>query len=442
MSLAWQGSFEPIEASQPVENRPRVLRLFDIARRNTDQHLTLSQIGLAELAVSSVADFPGRKIPMEVHAATQYILVVQGTARVTVATAPMSMQASLSASDEQALRIACGECGGKDVVDILKGMSQFSTLVAAVKAAGLVDTLGTAGLTVFAPTNAAFAKVGLNEQNVGSIPTLSAVLLNHVVVGSSALDAAALTRMAKAGQPATMAGKGSLKLTAGANGGLSIGTARVVSANIKAKNGLIHAIDAVLIPVPAPATAIGAPQVEPKTFDVGMKPARTKHMVDAQQMIIIPANTAHKVKQIGDTPLKIVSFYQSSPPLSSSSSLLSDFASSPATASADIATAYTGGGGSGKRGIRSDWSRRIDAASDALRGAQTSDEAMSIISRLIDVSHIATNVTLVETSWGEWNDWVERLKSSLLANARTFPKGYAVEALFVLANRYYILPKM
>ncbi|MEY3068883.1 MAG: hypothetical protein RLZZ456_582, partial [Pseudomonadota bacterium] len=122
----------------------------------------------------------------------------------------------------------------------------FSTLVAAVKAAGLVDTLNSAGpFTVFAPTNAAFAKLPagtveslLKPENKAK---LTAILTYHVVAGK--VTAADVVKLKSAD---TVNGK-AVKITAGHHG-VKVNDANVTATDIKASNGVIHVIDTVLIP--------------------------------------------------------------------------------------------------------------------------------------------------------------------------------------------------
>ncbi|MEO5962750.1 MAG: fasciclin domain-containing protein [Thermomonas sp.] len=135
----------------------------------------------------------------------------------------------------------------------------LSTLVAAVKAAGLVETLQGAGpFTVFAPTNDAFAKLptgaveGLLKPEMKD--ALTGVLTYHVVAGN--VDAAALMEMIKDGGgkatlttvqgatlTATTSGMGDVTLT-DAKGG----TAKVTTADVRQSNGIVHVIDSVLMP--------------------------------------------------------------------------------------------------------------------------------------------------------------------------------------------------
>jgi len=147
---------------------------------------------------------------------------------------------------------------GKDVVDIAIGSPDHTTLVAAVKAADLVTTLKSAGpFTVFAPTNAAFDK--LPEGTVANLlkpenkAQLAKILTYHVVSGN--LDAAAVMDAIKKGNGkvvmTTVSGgmltasldMGKVKLT-----DESGKSAFVTIADLKATNGVVHVIDAVVLP--------------------------------------------------------------------------------------------------------------------------------------------------------------------------------------------------
>lgn len=135
--------------------------------------------------------------------------------------------------------------GTKDVVGVAVEAGSFNTLVAAVKAAGLVETLqGPGPFTVFAPTDEAFAKLPAgtveNLLKPENKDKLVAVLTYHVVPGK--VMAAQVTT----GKAATANGK-SLNLVASA-GGVTVDGARVVKADIPAKNGVIHVIDSVVLP--------------------------------------------------------------------------------------------------------------------------------------------------------------------------------------------------
>ena len=146
----------------------------------------------------------------------------------------------------------------KDIIDNAVNSKDHTTLVAAVKAAGLVETLkGTGPFTVFAPTNAAFAALPAGTVDTllkpESKPALTKVLTYHVVAGK--MDAASLTKAIAAG-----GGKAMLKtvsggtLTAMSSGGTvmvmdeSGGTANVSIADVTQSNGVIHVVDKVLLP--------------------------------------------------------------------------------------------------------------------------------------------------------------------------------------------------
>jgi uncharacterized surface protein with fasciclin (FAS1) repeats len=133
----------------------------------------------------------------------------------------------------------------QDIVEIASAADDFSTLVAAVKAAGLVETLkGKGPFTVFAPTNAAFAALPagtveelLKPENKAK---LTAILTYHVV------GAKVMAADVKAGEVATVqGGKATIKVE---DGTVTIDGAKVVKTDIVASNGVIHVIDKVILP--------------------------------------------------------------------------------------------------------------------------------------------------------------------------------------------------
>ena len=142
----------------------------------------------------------------------------------------------------------------KDIVEIAASNSDFSTLVAAVQAAGLVDVLkGEGPFTVFAPTNEAFAKLPAgtveNLLKPENRDQLIAILTYHVVPGKfMAADVVGLTEaMTVQGQAAMISVKAASPM---------IDNARIVQTDIEASNGVIHVIDAVI----TPRTASDGPQ--------------------------------------------------------------------------------------------------------------------------------------------------------------------------------------
>ena len=134
----------------------------------------------------------------------------------------------------------------KDIIDVAVGAGQFNTLAAALKAAGLVDTLrGDGPFTVFAPTDAAFAKLPAGTVESLLMPEnkdkLIAVLTYHVVSGK--VMASDVVKLKSA---ATVNGA-NVKISV-MNGGVMVDAANVVKTDIGARNGVIHVIDSVILP--------------------------------------------------------------------------------------------------------------------------------------------------------------------------------------------------
>jgi uncharacterized surface protein with fasciclin (FAS1) repeats len=132
----------------------------------------------------------------------------------------------------------------KDIVDTAVAAGDFNTLVTVVKAAGLVETLkGEGPFTVFAPTDAAFAKVPTDALNalLADKAALANVLTYHVVAGKvMAADVVKLTSAETVqGQTVSIEVK---------DGKVYVDGAQVVTTDIKASNGVIHVIDAVIFP--------------------------------------------------------------------------------------------------------------------------------------------------------------------------------------------------
>ena len=129
-----------------------------------------------------------------------------------------------------------------DIVDIAVGAGSFKTLVTAVQAAGLVDTLKSPGpFTVFAPNDDAFAKLppGTITTLVQNIPQLTRILTYHVVPGKlMKADLAQLSSVTSV--------EGS-KIRINTSEGFEVKNSTVVSPDIEADNGVIHVIDTVLL---------------------------------------------------------------------------------------------------------------------------------------------------------------------------------------------------
>ena len=169
------------------------------------------------------------------------------------ATEEMTEEATEEMTDE-ATEEMTEEAAGGTIVDVAAGNSDFTTLVAAVEAAGLAETLSGEGpFTVFAPTNEAFEALPEGVLDALLLPenqeTLVSILTYHVVPGAVTSD------MITAGDVATVQGD---PVTLATEGGVTVNEATVVTADVAASNGVIHAIDAVLLPEGVdPAALVG-----------------------------------------------------------------------------------------------------------------------------------------------------------------------------------------
>ena len=178
------------------------------------------------------------------------------------------------------------------ITQIVASDPQFSTLLTAVQAAGLADTLSSGSYTVFAPTNAAFAKVPSDTlSNLLNDPAmLKAVLLYHVVPGKVSAKQVMSLKSAKTANGANV----SVKVSGGK---VMINTATVIKADVCARNGLVHVIDSVLLPpmaaapapAPAPVAAAPAPAPAPATeAPAAAAPAATTPEFNVSNIPITP----------------------------------------------------------------------------------------------------------------------------------------------------------
>ena len=141
-----------------------------------------------------------------------------------------------------ALSLAALGAQAKDIVDTAVGAGTFKTLATALQAAGLVDTLkGKGPFTVFAPTDAAFAKVPKADLDalLADKAKLTKVLTYHVVPGK------VMAKDVKAGKVKTVQGG---EITVATAGGVTVDGAKVSATDIVADNGVIHVIDSVILP--------------------------------------------------------------------------------------------------------------------------------------------------------------------------------------------------
>lgn len=157
----------------------------------------------------------------------------------------MFRKTALAASLFAAVAAPAFSMDDKDIVDTAVGAGSFETLVAAVQAAGLVETLKSDGpFTVFAPTDEAFAALpeGTVEELLKpeNIDQLTAILTYHVVPGKVMSKDVVKLSSAK-----TVQGQ---SVSINASEGVKIDDANVVKADIETSNGVIHVIDAVILP--------------------------------------------------------------------------------------------------------------------------------------------------------------------------------------------------
>ena len=141
-----------------------------------------------------------------------------------------------------ALSLSALAAQAKDIVDTAVAAGQFKTLATALQAAGLVETLkGKGPFTVFAPTDAAFAKIPKAQLDalLADKAKLTAVLTYHVVPGK------VMAADVKAGKVKTVQGS---EITVSTAGGVKVDAANVVKTDIAADNGVIHVIDSVIMP--------------------------------------------------------------------------------------------------------------------------------------------------------------------------------------------------
>ncbi len=170
--------------------------------------------------------------------------VLRSGAVVAVALIAALTLSACGSDSEETMDMATEETTVGTIVDVAVGAGNFTTLVAAVTAADLVETLsGTGPFTVFAPTDEAFAALPAGVLDALLLPEnkalLAQILTYHVVSGM--VMAADITD----GDVATVEGSNVMLVT---TSGVKVNDANVVSADVPASNGVIHAIDAVILP--------------------------------------------------------------------------------------------------------------------------------------------------------------------------------------------------
>jgi len=164
--------------------------------------------------------------------------------RIVAGTAAMALLATAPALAQGPAQLASTGTRANTIVDVAASAGNFKTLVKAVQAAGLVETLSGPGpFTVFAPTDQAFAKLpaGTLEKLLADPEKLASILTYHVVPGTVTADQVVKLTSAK-----TVNGKSlAIKVV---DGKVMVDGAHVVATDIEASNGVIHVIDAVVLP--------------------------------------------------------------------------------------------------------------------------------------------------------------------------------------------------
>lgn len=174
----------------------------------------------------------------------------------TIAIAAVTLFASCSKDD------ADDKADSKNIVQVASSGSDFSILVQALDKAGLVSTLEGAGpFTVFAPTNAAFnalfTQLGVSGINDLSAETLRPILLNHVIAGS--VKAMNITTGYVETFNNSAPGENKVKVFISKGSNVMVDASKVITADIMASNGVIHAIDKVILPASVVSHAINNP---------------------------------------------------------------------------------------------------------------------------------------------------------------------------------------
>src|SRR5688500_9985558 len=209
-------------------------------------------------------------------AATLAVPGVLAAQQPSTPTAPVQPPSSTApaqppASDSLVTRSANGDVEQGNVLAVAKDAGNFTVLVRAIEAAGLAETLqGEGPFTIFAPTDEAFSKLpqGQLDSLLANPAQLRTLLLGHVVPARvTAADAATQSS-------ATTVAGGNVAIAA-KDSGVTVGGANVVKADLAASNGVVHAVDAVILPSAAPAAPPADSAAPAETKPVETTPAET-----------------------------------------------------------------------------------------------------------------------------------------------------------------------
>ena len=231
-----------------------------------------------------------------VAVATPAALLAQEPVPTQPTPAPVPTAPTTPQTDTVMERTAGGDVETNNVLTVARNAGNFTTLVKAIEAAGLAETLqGEGPFTIFAPTDEAFAKLpqGQLDALLADPAKLRVLLLGHVVPSKvTSADAASQ------GSATTVAG--ATVAIAKGDSSVKVGNANVVQADIAASNGVVHAVDAVILPAAAPA----APVVPPATPTDSAAPATPAVPTTGTPTVPPPAEVKSEAPAKSETPAK------------------------------------------------------------------------------------------------------------------------------------------
>lgn len=238
-----ESSSKPATENSATESQPASTASSGVAGTTAAAPATAPAAGLKTATTATTTPTtPGMATPG---------MATPGMATPGMATAPDSKATSTDTPSATATTAAATDAGKTNVVDLAASSGEFTTLAKAIEAAGLTDTLKAAGpYTVFAPTDAAFAALPAGTLDKLLLPenkeTLKKVLTYHVLQGQ------VISQDIKPGDVATVEGNTVKVEQTGSE--VKVNDATVTKPDLQASNGVIHAIDKVIIPPDVKAT--------------------------------------------------------------------------------------------------------------------------------------------------------------------------------------------
>merc|ERR1712083_1251804 len=233
----------------------------DQAKEIVLRHVVTAKVPAADVATGPVETIGGEVIDLIKTDAGGVQIIYEGNTINVVTADVMASNGVIHIIDKVILPATAGPVEKEplgDVVDVAVGAGAFTTLVKIVSDLGLVDTLkGAEALTVFAPSDEAFAKLPAGTLESLAPDQAKEIVLRHVVTAK--VPAAAV-----ATGPVETIGGEVIDLVKAEDGGVQVkyggNTVNVVTADVMASNGVIHVIDNVILPAPSPVGKAAAPQ--------------------------------------------------------------------------------------------------------------------------------------------------------------------------------------